>query len=132
MTSMDIPGKSLFKADEVSSITGVKPYVLRFWESEFDEISPIVSSSGRRLYEHKDIQAIALVKKMLFDDKMDMEKVKLELKVKMGSVNDQKNEDIEKDIHTIADNLEKLVMVKARLNNVLSMTSALKEKHHWS
>lgn len=37
MEIIEIPNKSAFKLNEVCSITGVKPYVLRFWESEFDE-----------------------------------------------------------------------------------------------
>lgn len=78
-TSIEIPNKSIFKLNEVCSLTGVKPYVLRFWESEFPEISPISSSSGQKLYEHKDIEAIALIKSLLFDQKMTIEQAKFEL-----------------------------------------------------
>ena len=60
---VEIPNKSSFKINEVCALTGVKSYVLRFWESEFPEISPLMSSSGLKLYEHKDIEAILLIKK---------------------------------------------------------------------
>lgn len=76
MDTLEIPNKSMFKLNEVCGLTGVKPYVLRFWESEFEEIDPIVSSSGQKLYEPKDIEAIATIKKFLFEDKMNIEEAK--------------------------------------------------------
>jgi DNA-binding transcriptional MerR regulator len=75
-----IPNKSHFKLNEVCGLTGVKPYVLRFWESEFEEISPVTSASGQRLYEHKDIENVLFIKKFLFIDKKNIEEAKLELK----------------------------------------------------
>ncbi|MBY0414111.1 MAG: MerR family transcriptional regulator [Bdellovibrionales bacterium] len=80
---IEIPNKSSFKINEVCALTGVKSYVLRFWESEFEEILPIVSSSGQKLYEHRDIEAILLIKKLLFEDKMTIERAKAEMKMLM-------------------------------------------------
>ena len=80
---IEIPNKSSFKINEVCALTGVKSYVLRFWESEFPEIAPIVSSSGQKLYEHKDIEAILFVKKLLFEDKLTIERAKAELQILM-------------------------------------------------
>ena len=79
--TIQIPNKSHFRLDEVCGLTGVKPYVLRFWETEFNEISPITSSSGQRLFEHKDIEAIAYIKQLLFDKKMTIEQAKREIKL---------------------------------------------------
>jgi DNA-binding transcriptional MerR regulator len=80
---IEIPNKSSFKINEVCALTGVKSYVLRFWESEFVEIAPLMSSSGQKLYEHKDIEAILLIKKLLFDDKLSIERAKGEMKILM-------------------------------------------------
>jgi DNA-binding transcriptional MerR regulator len=80
---IEIPNKSSFKINEVCALTGVKSYVLRFWESEFGEIAPITSSSGQKLYEHRDIEAILLIKKLLFEDKMTIERAKAEMKTLM-------------------------------------------------
>jgi DNA-binding transcriptional MerR regulator len=80
---IEIPNKSSFKINEVCALTGVKSYVLRFWESEFTEIAPLMSSSGQKLYEHRDIEAILLIKKLLFDDKFTIERAKLEMKMLM-------------------------------------------------
>ena len=62
---MQIPNKSQFKLEEVSSVTGVKPYVLRFWESEFDQINPLLLSDGNKVYGHQDIQVVAKIKEFL-------------------------------------------------------------------
>lgn len=77
--SIEIPNKSTFKLDEVCGLTGVKPYILRFWEAEFTQISPIESANGQKLYEHKDIEMVLLIKKLLFEDKLTIEKAKVEI-----------------------------------------------------
>ena len=129
---IEIPGKSLFKIDEVCGLVGIKPYVLRFWEDEFDEISPIVSSAGRKLYEHKDIEVIALVKKLLFEEKMPIEKAKDEIKLRLSSTsNDDQNNDEEISFAVEDDKLKKLTMAKTNLSNLISMTDSLKQKHNW-
>lgn len=64
---MEIPDKIFFKIGEVSDIAGVKPYVLRYWESEFS-ISPHKSGSGQRLYRRKDIERILLIKRLLYQE----------------------------------------------------------------
>ncbi|MFM7200856.1 MAG: MerR family transcriptional regulator [Myxococcota bacterium] len=64
---MEIPDKIFFKIGEVSEIAGVKPYVLRYWESEFS-ISPHKSGSGQRLYRRKDIERILMIKRLLYQE----------------------------------------------------------------
>lgn len=80
-----IPAKSTFKLNEVCQITGVKPYVLKFWEEQFEEINPTISATGQKLFEHQDIQAIALVKKLLFEEKLSVDQAKDEIKLRMVS-----------------------------------------------
>lgn len=74
----------MFKLNEVCGLTGVKPYVLRFWESEFVEIDPIISSSGQKMYDPKDIEAIATLKNLLFLDKLNIEQAKAELSKRLN------------------------------------------------
>ena len=71
-----IPSKSIFKPEEVCEILAIKPYILRFWETEFVEISPIVSSSGKKLFEKKDILLLSVIKELLFDKKTNTRKGK--------------------------------------------------------
>ncbi|OUR97000.1 hypothetical protein A9Q84_11740 [Halobacteriovorax marinus] len=138
---IEIPNKSHFKLNEVCSLTGVKPYVLRFWESEFDHISPILSSSGQKLFEHKDIEAIAYIKKLLFDDKLTIEKAKMELDLHMFSEagNDFSTEEIveaqvssERFVRNLSDSdIQKLVMAKAKLSSLISSVDSLKQRNDW-
>jgi DNA-binding transcriptional MerR regulator len=63
-----IPDKLYYKIGEVSRITGVKPHVLRYWESEFKEIRPYKSRSLQRLYRKRDIELILRIKRLLYED----------------------------------------------------------------
>lgn len=78
---IEIPNKSSFKVNEVCALTGVKSYVLRFWESEFEEIAPQTTDDGLRFYNQNDIEAILLIKKLLFEDKLTIERAKSQLKL---------------------------------------------------
>jgi DNA-binding transcriptional MerR regulator len=64
--SSEPPEKRYYRIGEVSKLTGVKPYVLRYWESEFRWMSPQKSRSKQRLYRKRDIDMILLIKKLLY------------------------------------------------------------------
>lgn len=63
----EIPDKVFFKIGEVSELTSVMPYVLRYWETEFS-IIPHKSPSGQRLYRRKDIERVLIIKHLLYSD----------------------------------------------------------------
>ena len=63
------PDKRYFKIGEVSAITGLKSFVLRFWETEFPEIRPTRTLSGQRIYKKSDLERILLIKHLLYDQK---------------------------------------------------------------
>ncbi len=62
-------GKLYYRIGEVSQITGVKPYVLRYWESEFRLMAPQKSRSKQRLYRKKDIETILHIKQLLYEER---------------------------------------------------------------
>ena len=62
-------GKRYYRIGEVSKLTGVKPYVLRYWESEFRWMAPAKSRSKQRLYRQRDIDVILLIKKLLYEER---------------------------------------------------------------
>ena len=64
-----IPDKLYYKIGEVSSISGLPAYVLRFWESEFGRIRPKRTPSGQRLYRKSDIELILKIKRLLHEEK---------------------------------------------------------------
>jgi len=64
-----IPRKMFYKIGEISQILGVKPYVLRYWESEFKQIRPSKNRFGQRVYRPKDLDILLRVKKLLYNEK---------------------------------------------------------------
>lgn len=64
--SSSIPDKVYFRIGEVSRIAGVKPHVVRYWETEFKEIRPIKSRANQRLYRRKDLDAVLKIKELLY------------------------------------------------------------------
>ncbi len=57
-----------YRIGEVSQITGLKPHVLRYWESEFRVIKPYKAGSPQRLYRKKDLDLILKIKKLLYEE----------------------------------------------------------------
>ena len=64
---MKTPDKIFSKIGEVSRMVGVKPYVLRYWESEFN-FNLKKSSSGQRLYRKNDIERLLAIKRLLYSE----------------------------------------------------------------
>ncbi len=62
------PGKAYFRISEVSGILGVAPYVIRFWETEFQSVQPTRTQSGQRLYRRKDLQELLTIKTLLYEE----------------------------------------------------------------
>jgi len=62
-----IPEKTYFRIGEVARLTGVKAYVLRFWETEFKMMTPPKSRSKQRMYRRRDIETILKIKHLLYD-----------------------------------------------------------------
>jgi len=58
----ELPDKLYFKIGEVAKIVGVKPYVLRYWESEFSVIRPGKTQSKHRLYRRRDVETLLEIK----------------------------------------------------------------------
>lgn len=69
----EIPDKLYFRIGEVSKLTGLKPYVLRFWESEFSGLGPKKSGTGHRLYRRKDVELVFEIKRLLYDRRFTIE-----------------------------------------------------------
>jgi DNA-binding transcriptional MerR regulator len=73
------PDKLFYKIGEVSRITGVEPYVLRYWETEFPGLRPRKNRSGQRVYVKKDLEQILQIKTLLYEDKYTIEGVRKRL-----------------------------------------------------
>ncbi|GAB4174460.1 MAG: hypothetical protein Tsb0017_18610 [Geothermobacteraceae bacterium] len=63
-----IPDKLYFRIGEVAELTGVKPHVLRYWETEFSSFKPVKSRKNQRLYRRKDVELVLRLKKLLYEE----------------------------------------------------------------
>jgi DNA-binding transcriptional MerR regulator len=68
-----IPDKLFFRMGEVSHLVGVEAYVLRYWESEFKELSPKKSNTGQRMFRRKDVELLLQIKHLLYERKFTIE-----------------------------------------------------------
>ncbi len=75
-----LPEKLYYKIGEVASLTNVKPYVLRYWESEFKIVKPRKSNTKQRVYSRSDLDLILEIKRLLYKEKYTLEGVKKRIK----------------------------------------------------
>ena len=62
------PNKLYYKIGDVCEIVGVEAHVLRYWETEFRDLSPPKNKSGQRTYRPKDVELLLCIKKLLYED----------------------------------------------------------------
>jgi len=75
-----LPDKLYFRIGEVSDIVGVKPYVLRYWETEFTDVRPTKSKSGQRLYKKRDVELLLQIKELLYEERFTISGAKQRMK----------------------------------------------------
>jgi DNA-binding transcriptional MerR regulator len=75
----DGEGKRYYRIGEVSKITGIEAYVLRYWESQFRWMAPTKSRSQQRLYRKRDIEIIQLIKRLLYEERFTIAGAKRKL-----------------------------------------------------
>src|SRR5580658_6519611 len=83
-----IPAKSLFRIGEVSRLTSTKPFVLRYWETEFPMLQPVKSPKGHRLYRREDVATVLHIKRLLYDEGFTIAGARRHLRDTSGSAID--------------------------------------------
>jgi len=83
--------KLYYSIGDVSEFTGLKQYVLRYWETEFNFLNPSKNSAGNRTYKDKDIKVIKEIQNLLYDRKFTIKGAKQYLKIKYNSKNEIDN-----------------------------------------
>src|SRR5271170_5145106 len=58
----------LYRIGEVSRLSELKPFVLRYWETEFPMLEPVKSPSGHRMYRQQDVDMVFKIKRLLYDE----------------------------------------------------------------
>jgi DNA-binding transcriptional MerR regulator len=57
-----------YRIGEVSRLTALKPFVLRYWETEFPTLEPVKGANGHRLYRQEDVDLVLKIKRLLYDE----------------------------------------------------------------
>jgi|SRR5579859_3534120 len=60
--------RDFYRIGEVSRLTDLKPFVLRYWETEFPMLEPVKSPNGHRLYRQEDVEIVLRIKRLLYDE----------------------------------------------------------------
>ena len=79
-----IPDRPFFKIGEAARLCAVKPYVLRYWETEFRSIRPQKTRSRQRLYRRKDLELLLRIRHLLYDERFTIEGARTRLR-EMGN-----------------------------------------------
>src|SRR6187200_1639795 len=101
--------KLYYSISEVSRITELEQYVLRYWETEFEQLRPAKNLSGNRIYTNRDIKLILYIKKLLREEKYTIEGAKK--LIRNYSIKEQDEESRKEDI------------VEPKVNRVAGMRS---------
>ncbi len=86
-----IPDRFGFKIGDVADLLGIKQYVLRYWEQEFDLLKPKKASNNQRMYTKKDVENAYLIRKLLYRDKFSIEGARRAIKDVKFAVKKEKN-----------------------------------------
>lgn len=78
-------GKDFYRIGEVSRLTNLKPFVLRYWETEFPMLEPVKSPSGHRLYRQEDVEMVLRIKRLLYDEGFTIAGARRHLREQNGS-----------------------------------------------
>ncbi len=99
-----IPNKLAFKIGEVADLVGVKAYVLRYWETEFEALKPKKSKHNQRMYERRDVEALLMIKKLLYRDRFSIEGARSALKKMKGETKRVK------EVHNLEEHLSEITL----------------------
>ena len=88
-TDVVIPEKLYFRIGEVAELCRLPAYVLRFWETEFPQLKPVKSSTGQRMYRHKDVENVLHIKRLLYEEGFTIAGARQQLRVENKSEKSQ-------------------------------------------
>ena len=109
MATGQIPEKIYFKIGEVAKLVGVRPHVLRYWESEFPTLKPIKSRANQRLYRRAEVEQALLIKSLLYQQGFTVSGARLKLQQK------QSLEQVKRESGSLDGIILRLMLVRDRL-----------------
>ena len=106
--------KLYYSIGEVSNLTKLKPYVLRYWETEFTQLNPPKNRAGNRTYRQKDIEIVLKIKSLLYDKKFTIDGARSNFSKNINSNELEENKLTKK-------NKELLSLLERRLKGILDI-----------
>jgi DNA-binding transcriptional MerR regulator len=116
MGPVQLPQKLYFRIGEVARLLEVKPHVIRFWEKEFKSLRPKKSAAGQRIFSRKDVERLAAIKHLLYEERYTIDGARKHLREK-GC---EPDETAEAEASRAASLREGLTTARARLVDLLA------------
>lgn len=114
-----IPDRMGFKIGDVADILGIKQYVLRYWETEFDVLRPKKASNNQRMYTRKDVENALLIRKLLHRDRFSIEGARNAMKELKAHVRKEKdNVVISHKLENVSEGVDNLILDIRRLRQL--------------
>ena len=119
--------KLYYSISEVCKLTGLKSYVLRYWETEFRELKPPKNRAGNRTYRKKDIDTIDKIKELLYDKKFTIEGARNQLAITpqaKGSADESPPESSKPKVVSSSKEVSVLLEVRDQLKSILDIINS--------
>ena len=113
--------KLYYSIGEVSRMTDLKAYVLRYWETEFKQLKPPKNRAGNRTYRQSDIDLILFIKDLLYNKKFTIEGARTQIASMDDSIDSKEKVEKEVPVKETSVNKENLVKIKQELEKLLEL-----------
>jgi len=113
--------KLYYSIGEVSKMTDLKAYVLRYWETEFKQLKPPKNRAGNRTYRQNDIDLILFIKDLLYNKKFTIEGARTQLASIGDDVKTEQKVEKEVPVKEVPAKKETLVKIKQELETLLEL-----------
>lgn len=121
--AVPIPDKLYFRIGEVSRLSSLPSYVLRFWETEFPQLKPTKSSTGQRMYRRRDVENVLQIKRLLYQEGYTIAGARDKMKADMRSAKSQPGLPF-----PARERTHRLKVVRQQLQEVLTMLAPRRKK----
>tara|TARA_B100000700_G_scaffold89159_1_gene100558 strand:+ start:1856 stop:2233 length:378 start_codon:yes stop_codon:yes gene_type:complete len=113
--------KLYYSIGEVSRMTDLKAYVLRYWETEFKQLKPPKNRAGNRTYRQSDIDLILFIKDLLYNKKFTIEGARTQIASMDEGIDSKEKVEKEVPVKAASVNKENLVKIKQELEKLLEL-----------
>lgn len=113
--------KLYYSIGEVSRMTDLKAYVLRYWETEFKQLKPPKNRAGNRTYRQSDIDLILFIKDLLYNKKFTIEGARTQVASMDEGIDSKEKVEKEVPVKAASVNKENLVKIKQELEKLLEL-----------